>query len=487
MAYFAHFRAAVTLCLLTGAASCGWGWSIHRDPAGFTADLPAGWTAQTDKASGRIDLTGREGRISILPVFSRSPLTKSQAKTTLLQSACAQWRDVQWFGNVQAAGDSALRMGGLGSREKASASFVWISTSAGTAGYLYRVSTLKAAGNESQAVLARILSSFRLTGGGGQGGAPAPVTSYSRWTDPREHAFTIETPAGWKVEGGLMRLSPLDPRGVWMTASPDGSVRVMGGDAQVPVHIIPNQTLAFSGFREGSWYSPGYGARMLVRRFVDGASFAREYVAQRIGPSCGNLSFTESRNRPDVVGALNRIYAQFGVQAQLSAGEVSFTCTQNGRLMTGYYFAGTRFTGMQGNGIWNAENLIGFVAAEGQAQTAQQVMVHILATAQLDPAWASRQQGMTKTVSDVITRTQAQMSHLLNDSYWTRHQNDSEVSRRRSNATMSVVDTVDPETGRQFRVESGSDYYWIDNAGHIAGTQTDTAPNVDFRQLAALP
>jgi hypothetical protein len=49
------------------------------------------------------------------------------------------------------------------------------------------------------------------------------------------------------------------------------------------------------------------------------------------------------------------------------------------------------------------------------------------------------------------------------------------------------VDAEDPETGRRFRVESGSNYYWIDNAGHIAGTQTDSTPQVDFRQLVTLP
>jgi hypothetical protein len=476
-----------TLCLLIGLSSCGWGWSSYRDPAGFAVDLPAGWTARADKESGRIDLTGREGSISILPVFSRNALTKRQAETTLAQAAPAQWSDVKWFGRVEAVGNSALRMGGLGGNKKAAASFVWISSPSGTAGYLYCVETAKNAGGEFQATLARTLGSFRLTGGGKPAGGRGPAITYSRWTDPKENAFAIETPVGWKVEGGLMRLSALDTRAVWATESPDAAVRVMGGDAQVPVHTVPNQTLAFAGFREGSWYSPGYGTRMLVRRFVDGASFAREYVSQRIGPSCRNLSFTESRQRPDLSAALNRISAGYGVQTQLSFGEVSYTCTLNGRLMTGYYLAGTRFTGMQGNGIWNAEHLIGFLAAEGQALTAHQVMEHILATAWMNPEWAARQQGLTKAVSGIVTRTQAEMSHLVNDSYWTRHQNDSEMSRRQSNATLGVVDAVDPDTGSRFRVESGSDYYWIDNAGHIAGTQTDTAPNVDFRQLVVMP
>jgi hypothetical protein len=457
----------------------------YRDPAGFVVDLPAGWTAHTEKQSGRIDLAGPAGRISILPVFSRQALSRRQAETTLREAATAQWRDLDWSGRIEPAGPSALRMGGASATRKAMASFVWISSPAGTAGYLYRVETPRQAGEEARAALARILASFRLSGGD----APkqAASLSYTKWTDPRENAFTIETPRGWKVEGGLIRLSSLDPRTVWRVEAPDASARVMGGDAQVPVHTVPNQMLEMTGFREGSWYSPGYGMRWLVRRFVDGPTFAREYVIKYIGSVCRDVSFTNARQRPDLETAINRMAASYGVQTHLSMGEVTYTCTWNGRSMTGYQLAGTRYTGMQTNGIWNVENLVGYVAAEGQAATARQVMEHILATSQTNPEWAAGQARLTKSVSTIVTNTQAEISKLITDSYWERHKNDSEMSRRQSNATLGLVDGVDPDTGKQFKVESGSNYYWIDNAGHIAGTQTSTAPTVDFRQLVVLP
>jgi hypothetical protein len=62
-----------------------------------------------------------------------------------------------------------------------------------------------------------------------------------------------------------------------------------------------------------------------------------------------------------------------------------------------------------------------------------------------------------------------------------------ELSRRRENAILGVEDVVDPVTGRELKVESGSNYYWIDHRGDIVGTQTDTRPNLDFRELTRLP
>ena len=37
------------------------GWTTHRDPLGFSLDLPSAWKVAADQATGRIDLTGTQG------------------------------------------------------------------------------------------------------------------------------------------------------------------------------------------------------------------------------------------------------------------------------------------------------------------------------------------------------------------------------------------------------------------------------------------
>ncbi len=476
---------------LLGAALLMWmsacsGGSTYRDPGGFTIDLPVGWTAHKD-ADGQIDVSGREGHIRILPVFTRQSLTGRLAGLSLVQAAEKRWRDVQWTGQAQPVGASAVRMEGLTAQGKAMASFVWTSSPAGTAGYFYRIDASHSAGETERATLLRILSSFRLTGGPAKAAGQPAAPSYIKWTDPREKAFTIEPPSGWKVEGGLYRLAALDPRMVWRLESPGGDIHIMSGDPQVPVFTVPNQMMVATGFREGSWYSPGYGQRMLVRRFADGASFAREYVTQQVGQTCQNIAVSGSRQRPDLEEALTRIERAYNLASRLTMGEATFTCTLNGRLMTGYLLAGTRYTGMGENGIWNAEHLIGFLATQDQAASARQVMEHIIATSQVNPQWLAGQQNLTASVSKIVTQTNNEISHMINEGYAERHRNDVEMDRRRSNAILGVVDAVDPDTGRSYRIDSGSDYYWVDNQGHIAGTRTGTTPSVDFRQLVVLP
>src|SRR5579863_6969441 len=56
------------------------------------------------------------------------------------------------------------------------------------------------------------------------------AASWTRFDDPNEHAFAIDVPAGWKVEGGLVRRGPVDLSMFLRALSPDGSILLILGD-----------------------------------------------------------------------------------------------------------------------------------------------------------------------------------------------------------------------------------------------------------------
>ena len=63
-----------------------------------------------------------------------------------------------------------------------------------------------------------------------------------------------------------------------------------------------------------------------------------------------------------------------------------------------------------------------------------------------------------------------------------------EVFRRFSNYIRGAEDVRDPVTGREFKVESGANYYWIDALGRIVGTEIDENPDaLRFERLIQVP
>ena len=138
-------------------------------------------------------------------------------------------------------------------------------------------------------------------------------------------------------------------------------------------------------------------------------------------------------------------------------------------------------------GIWRPEHLFGFLAGNDQVALAQEVLAHIIQTGQPNPQWLAMQQKVTADTSKIVSRTHDEISKIISDSYWKRSETMDEISRRRSNVMLGVEDVVDPKYGEQFKVESGSNYYWIDHRGTVVGTDTYTTPGIDFRELTRLP
>lgn len=463
-------------------------WRNVKDPMGFSVQVPQGWNAQGDRMSGRVRLSGPAGeQIVIWPVFFSAPLNQQAAASVLQTLAPKFWPSARWE-RPQTISPTALRARGQVNDRVALASLTWATSPKGSAGYLYALSAPVDTYRSMEETYARILKSFQATGAVPDSGAKAgPAVTYVRWQDPRENAFNLEAPAQWRVTGGLFRRAAVDVRTAWTMVSPDGQIQITGGDAEIPTFTVPNPMLAYAGFTEGRWYSPGYGVQMLVRRYVPGTQFAKEYVVQKVARGCSELMFSEVRDRADAVQALNAIYAQYGLPATIRAGEAAFTCRKGGQSLNGYYFAGTQLTQTSGSGLWTAEYLGGFLAPNHRVAEAQAVFARVMGSIRLNPQWVNMQQNITANTSTIVSRTHEEVSRIINNSYWNRQHSLDEISRRRSNATLGVVDVIDPVSGRELKVESGSNYYWIDHRGTMIGTQTDTRPNIDFREMIRLP
>lgn len=484
----------IAFLILLPTAGCGApqaGWKVHKDPGGYSVNLPPGWRASRDSASGRIEIRGSGAeRLLVWPVFVAGNLDARSASAILRKLAPPLAPEVQW-GLPQAAGPGPIRMPGRKAGGIALAALAWIPGPRGCAAFLYLAEAPEGLWRQNEETFAGVLGSLAFSGPSSEARA-APRLRYVRWHDPHENAFSLEAPEGWQIRGGLFRMASVDVRGAWQVVSPEGDIVITGGDAELPPFTEPTPMLAMTGFPEGSWYSPGYGVRMMVRRYMPGAAFAREYVVARAAPYCTDVVVTASRDLPDAVAAINAIYAQhqaFGVAMRLSAGEAAFTCRHRGRPARGYYFAGTQLTqvaGMQG-GLWRAEYLAGFVASEEKLELAREVFDHILRSIEVNPQWMAMQQNLTASTSRIVSRTHAEISRIIENSYWKRQAVMDELSRRRSNAILSVEDVIDPATGRELKVESGSNYYWIDHRGAIVGTETHTRPSIDFREMIRLP
>jgi hypothetical protein len=191
------------------------------------------------------------------------------------------------------------------------------------------------------------------------------------------------------------------------------------------------------------------------------------------------------------VQAMNTIMAQHGspvMSQRLHAGDTAFRCRQGQVPAVGYVFVATLITGgNDGGAIWNVDQLQGYLSPPERVSQAQAILAHMIGSIRLNPDWVRMQRNVTAATTRIVADTNAHISKIISDSYWSRQASGDEISRKRSNQILGLEDARDPATGRELKVQSGSNYYWIDHRGNIAGTDIHSRPSLDFRELVRLP
>ncbi len=426
----------------------------------------------------------------IWPVFIPGSVDTRFAPLIHRRLAAASPYNAQWE-TPQPVAPNALRARGASANTVATSVFTWVSSPKGLAGFFYVVAAREPDYRQKQNDFARILQSFRIMGAAtGAGGTPTGAgakasggVQYVKFTDPKEGAYTMDVPAGWKTQGGLFRFHAIDIRAATETVSPDGQMRIFIGDAGYGPFVEP-----MPYFPEGSVYAP-YGLRHQVRRFAPGTVICREYVLSKISQLCQNLQIAEVKDLPDQIPKLvketpNVIGATWG--------DVSFRCGEQAQPEMGHCRAGTEEFKPLGVGpsaitSWNVFFLGAFLAPPGKEPLAESIYDHMLRSTQGNPQWQKMQSQLSGSAARAVSGAANDIADMAARSQRARDAIDDEIARRRSNATLGVMDLADPETGRRMTVESGSNYYWVDPRGFIVGTNTDTVPTVDFRALLQLP
>lgn len=463
-------------------------WITHKDPQLYSVESPPGWTASPDR-KGWVRLKGTQGEeVVIWPVFIRGAVDPRFAPFIHASLAASNPYQAQWE-DQQAVAANALRARGKSGNAVVISVFTWVSSPQGLAGMFYLVAAREPDFRQKQNDFARILGSFRIMGAPVEAGAlPSGGIQYVQFADPKEGAFTIDVPAGWRTQGGLFRFLVADVRVGTESVSPDGQMRILIGDARSGMFSAP-----MPYFPEGSVYNPP-GLNVLVRRFTHGAVICQEYVASKFLQLCPNLKITDRKDLSAQVPKLLADYAGAGSswgtliymasKTDTTWGDVSFRCGDQAQPKIGRCQA---ITTLVGGPIWEVHTVSAFLAPAEKESLASSIWEHMRWSIHYKPEWVAMEDRMLGQAGQIVS----QGASAIADEWWAhqkqRNAIDDAIAHRRSNATLGVADVADPQTGRRLTVESGSNYYWVDPRGVIVGTNTDTLPSVDFHALLQLP
>jgi len=517
-----HFRAAVCCLFLVPAGialsnSCYAGqhagadtWSTHNDPAGFVVDVPPAWTVAKDAATGRIVLRGARGEQAVIwPLFLQHVELDAGRATALLPQLAHRVDAQMPWGRAQSM-PGAVRTFASGGQRSGAALLSWANAQNGASAYFYCLEAPSDVYRNSTDSFVRILKSFHVVqdpslknvsqAGNASGSA---ALRFVNWTDPREGAFSVSVPQGWRIIGGAYRLSATDVRYAIAMGSPDGQLRATIGDSSIGLFIPPSQMLAMAGLREGGHYGLADGTQVEIRRYIPGPQFARSYAQIFVARQCGGLQVQSNNVRPDLVSTfIQSARNEVGGTPYVTAGDVSFTCNLNGQQVQGKYVAATLPFVPNQTSMWTVYRLYGYLAAAGREQEGEEVITQALRSWKFDPRWLAQQQGIANSVvqqdnarsqqirsraMQAIADDQRQTSETIMKGWEQRQKVYDEIGRRQENAILGTLDVIDPQTGVQYKVSNFGDYHYMSNEGYIYSTNSPSAPAPNLREMITLP
>jgi hypothetical protein len=326
---------------------------------------------------------------------------------------------------------------------------------------------------------------------------------FVRWTEPNEGAYTTDVPQGWRVNGGLVRPDPMRLLDPVEMQSPDGQIFAFSGDRSLPMYKTLTQMEASMGLREGM--NNGNGVLM---RYMPAAQFLPQYMAQRLGRSCQGFQITDVQNQPELADDANRKLAAdgSGTNQRVDVAVAQFRCSGEAgglvQMVTYALATDPRVTGGESFTLWQVYSVAGFIAPPTRAAEAGQAVIRLLSARQVNPRWAQGNQDMVAQINNISQQSQAQISQMINDRFRISQTpsagsssssssrqigSSDDLNRQRENAMLDQTDVVDQRTGEQFKVVSGSNYYWVNPQGTIVGTNAPSQPTTDFQQMTELP
>jgi len=305
-----------------------------------------------------------------------------------------------------------------------------------------------------------------------QTGFGQSVPTYVTVIDPREKAFSIEVPSGWKAYGGMFRFNAVDARPFVDLNSPDGSINVRIGDATIPSYDMPNATLQRLG-SIGKYVAP----------YASGEQFAAKYGMARFSTMCQELRMVKT-------GQKEPTWGRGSGPVSITAGFAAFTCSRNGQPTGAYVYTETLAIAptLGSAGHWYVTVLGSAIAPLAQGMFAGAILEHCYRSIALNPEWI-RSQGQ------IVAQAKSQVQGWA---AWAKQVNDQAVQNFQKNMKMQAQESANfndvllgqqymrnPATGQTYVVPNGNGGpMWVDGANAIRESQM--VPGAGFTQLQTI-
>jgi hypothetical protein len=246
-------------------------------------------------------------------------------------------------------------------------------------------------------------------------------TFFTTWHDPRENAFELGVPKGWKVTGGWIRKNAVDAGGVVRAQSPDGKIQIIIGDPNIQSYQTPGRASQMMGLREGQPVANG-GSSVIISRFLSGSQFAQQFIRSTMCREAAVTDASELRELTIEMNSTLQAYSnqRFGAQfaSQASAGDAEYRCGGGAGYVqaTTLWIRAASVQAANAGAAWWVWRLGAYQVSDvQQSGLAYYVLNTMLETFKFDPRWSARNEQNVDAAAKASMKAQDDIAKKASD------------------------------------------------------------------------
>lgn len=316
--------------------------------------------------------------------------------------------------------------------------------------------------------------------------AAAAGLAFQRLAEPREGAFTLLVPRGWRLSGGIFRVDASRAGGPLNALEAKCDLTVGDERGRAFFRILPDVIYAHPGVGAGL-FPPGSTYQGAVVRPLESAPDYLRDLFGRLHPGATAVAVRRLVRLPGEVRALEEGLAVTNrLLGQVAGPAGTFRCDAAGAAVD-YTEGGERYREVLLSGVvdmraaltWKNTRTLVFRAPAGEFEGWRAAFDVIRASIRFDPRWVLAEAGGQRERAETVLRVLAEVNRIDREIAARSRVNRQEIMNDQFLVLTGQEEYVNPYTGR---VEVDTDRYryrWTTPGGDVYFTdREDEDPNV---------
>jgi Bacterial SH3 domain len=308
-------------------------------------------------------------------------------------------------------------------------------------------------------------------------------------TEPRERAFTVLIPAGWRIDGGIVRVDPL-ARG--------GPAQSIAAKVDFTIKNDPAGTVMERWLPDISWFDPRRSPAgqmglmpmgsnymgMTVMPLTAAQNFLSQVVFPRYHPGAGQINIVDSRQLPELSKAYHqaayKVVPMLAGQLRYDAALIRVTYREGNVRYKEMLVTVIEDMGAAGAGMWSNKLTFFIRAPEKEYARWEPIFAEINHSVRINPIWMAGEVKGQLIRNKILDKTQKEIQRIGREIAEHRYRTNAEIQNDMFLTLTEQEEYVNPYTKE---VEIGTNqwnYRWVNGSNDVIYTSSeDYNPNTD--------